>query len=92
MGWDGVTQASLKKSIFFRRGCQSLRLAPMIHKLRAYLEMWPDRTLVRDVALRFPGDRVNLHYTCRRLTEDSKPVRGKTWNETIPGDQQWRTT
>jgi len=49
----------------------------------------PGRTLVWDAELTFRSDRENFFYTYRRrLTENGKPVREKTWNETIPRDYQ----
>jgi putative CocE/NonD family hydrolase len=49
----------------------------------------PGRKLVWDAELTFRSDRENFFYTYRRrLTENGKPVREKTWNETIPRDYQ----
>lgn len=56
------------------------------HRLEVEL---PGRTLVWDAELTFRSDRENFFYTYRRrLTENGKPVREKTWNETIPRDHQ----
>lgn len=49
----------------------------------------PGRKLVWDAELTFRSDRENFFYTYRRrLTENGKPVREKTWNQTIPRDFQ----
>ena len=49
----------------------------------------PGRTLVWDAELTFRSDRDNFFYSYRRrLTENGKPVREKTWNQTIPRDYQ----
>jgi putative CocE/NonD family hydrolase len=49
----------------------------------------PGRRLVWDAELTFRSDRENFFYPYRRrLTENGKPVREKTWNETIPRDYQ----
>jgi putative CocE/NonD family hydrolase len=49
----------------------------------------PGRKLVWDAQLVFSSDRENFHYSyVRRLTENGKPVREKTWNQTIPRDYQ----
>jgi hypothetical protein len=49
----------------------------------------PGRRLVWDAELTFRSDRENFFYTYRRrLTENGKPVREKTWNQTIPRDHQ----
>ncbi len=56
------------------------------HRLEVVL---PGRILVWDAELTFRSDRENFFYTYRRrLTENGKPVREKTWNETIPRDHQ----
>jgi predicted acyl esterase len=56
------------------------------HRLEVEL---PGRTLVWDAELTFRSDRENFFYTYRRrLTENGRPVREKTWNETIPRDYQ----
>ena len=56
------------------------------HRLEVEL---PGRMLVWDAELTFRSDRQNFFYTYRRrLTENGKPVREKTWNETIPRDHQ----
>jgi predicted acyl esterase len=49
----------------------------------------PGRKLVWDAELGFTSDRENFHYSYyRRLTENGKPVREKTWKQTIPRDHQ----
>jgi predicted acyl esterase len=49
----------------------------------------PGRRLVWDAELTFRSDRENFFYTYRRrLTENGKPIREKTWNQTIPRDHQ----
>ena len=49
----------------------------------------PGRTLVWDAELSFRSDRENFFYTYRRrLTENGKLVRERTWRETIPRDHQ----
>jgi putative CocE/NonD family hydrolase len=49
----------------------------------------PGRKLVWDAELSFHSDRENFYYSYRRrLTENGKPVREKTWNQTIPRDYQ----
>ncbi|MGH8203569.1 MAG: CocE/NonD family hydrolase, partial [Steroidobacteraceae bacterium] len=49
----------------------------------------PGRKLVWDAELTFRSDRENFFYTYRRrLTENGKPVREKTWQQTIPRDYQ----
>ncbi len=49
----------------------------------------PGRRLVWDAELSFRSDRENFHYSYRRrLTENGKPVREKTWTRTIPRDYQ----
>jgi putative CocE/NonD family hydrolase len=49
----------------------------------------PGRTLIWDAELTFRSDRENFLYTYRRrLTENGKLVREKTWRETIPRDYQ----
>ncbi len=49
----------------------------------------PGRKLVWDAELSFRSDRENFYYSYRRrLTENGKPVREKTWNQTIPRDYQ----
>jgi hypothetical protein len=49
----------------------------------------PGRKLVWDAELTFRSDRGNFHYSYhRRLTENGKPVREKSWNQTIPRDYQ----
>ena len=49
----------------------------------------PGRKLVWDAELTFRSDRDNFFYSYRRrLTENGKPVREKTWNQTIPRDYQ----
>jgi predicted acyl esterase len=49
----------------------------------------PDRTLVWDAELSFRSDHENFFYTYRRrLTENGKLVRERTWQETIPRDFQ----
>jgi putative CocE/NonD family hydrolase len=49
----------------------------------------PGRTLVWDAELTFRSDRQNFFYVYRRrLTENGKLVREKTWRETIPRDHQ----
>jgi uncharacterized protein len=49
----------------------------------------PGRKLAWDAELSFRSDRENFFYTYRRrLTENGKPVREKTWNRTIPRDYQ----
>jgi putative CocE/NonD family hydrolase len=56
------------------------------HRLEVEL---PGRTLVWDAELTFRSDRDNFFYSYRRrLTENGKPVREKTWNQTIPRDYQ----
>jgi putative CocE/NonD family hydrolase len=56
------------------------------HRLEVEL---PGRSLVWDAELTFRSDRDNFFYTYRRrLTENGRPVREKTWNETIPRDYQ----
>ena len=56
------------------------------HRLQVEL---PGRTLVWDAELTFRSDRDNFFYSYRRrLTENDKPVREKTWNQTIPRDYQ----
>jgi len=47
------------------------------------------RKLVWEAELDFRSDRENFYYSYyRRLTENGKPVREKTWKETIPRDHQ----
>jgi uncharacterized protein len=49
----------------------------------------PGRKLVWEAELTFRSDRDNFFYSySRRLTENGKPVREKTWNQTIPRDYQ----
>ena len=49
----------------------------------------PGRRLVWEAELEFRSDREKFYYSYyRRLTENGKPVREKTWNETIPRDHQ----
>ena len=49
----------------------------------------PGRTLIWDAELTFRSDRQNFFYVYRRrLTENGKLVREKTWRETIPRDHQ----
>jgi hypothetical protein len=49
----------------------------------------PGRKLVWEAELDFRSDRENFHYSYfRRLTENGKPVREKSWKETIPRDHQ----
>ena len=56
------------------------------HRLEVDL---PGRKLVWEAELDFRSDRENFYYSYyRRLTENGKPVREKTWNETIPRDHQ----
>jgi putative CocE/NonD family hydrolase len=56
------------------------------HRLEVEL---PGRTLVWDAELTFRSDRDNFFYSYRRrLTENGKPVRERTWNQTIPRDYQ----
>jgi predicted acyl esterase len=56
------------------------------HRLEVEL---PGRKLVWDAELSFSSDRENFFYRYRRrLTENGKPVREKTWNQTIPRDFQ----
>jgi predicted acyl esterase len=56
------------------------------HRMEADL---PGRKLVWDAELTFRSDRENFHYSYRRrLTENGKPVREKTWTRTIPRDYQ----
>ena len=56
------------------------------HRLEVDL---PGRKLVWEAGLDFRSDRENFYYSYyRRLTENGKPVREKTWNEVIPRDHQ----
>jgi putative CocE/NonD family hydrolase len=49
----------------------------------------PGRRLVWEAELDFRSDRENFYYSYyRRLTENGKPVREKSWKETIPRDYQ----
>jgi hypothetical protein len=49
----------------------------------------PGRKLVWDAELSFRSDQENFYYSYRRrLTENGKPVREKSWNQTIPRDYQ----
>jgi putative CocE/NonD family hydrolase len=49
----------------------------------------PGRTLIWDAELTFRSDRQNFFYVYRRrLTENGRLVREKTWRETIPRDHQ----
>jgi putative CocE/NonD family hydrolase len=49
----------------------------------------PGRRLVWEAELDFRSDRENFYYSYyRRLTENGKPVREKSWKETIPRDHQ----
>ena len=49
----------------------------------------PGRKLVWDAELSFTSDRENFHYSYRRrLSENGKLLREKTWNRTIPRDFQ----
>jgi hypothetical protein len=49
----------------------------------------PGRKLVWEAELSFTSDHDNFHYSYyRRLTENGKPVREKTWKQTIPRDYQ----
>ena len=49
----------------------------------------PDRTLVWECDIHFRSDRTNFYYTgTRRLRQDGKLVREKTWDDTIPRDYQ----
>ena len=49
----------------------------------------PGRKLVWDAELSFRSDRENFHYSYRRrLSENGKTLREKTWNRIIPRDYQ----
>ncbi|MGB8800274.1 MAG: CocE/NonD family hydrolase C-terminal non-catalytic domain-containing protein, partial [Candidatus Acidiferrales bacterium] len=49
----------------------------------------PGRTLVWSVVLNLRSDAQNFYYHFERhLTENGKPLRDKTWEETIPRDHQ----
>ncbi len=49
----------------------------------------PGRKLVWDAELSFRSDRENFHYSYRRrLAENGKTLREKTWTRTIPRDYQ----
>jgi hypothetical protein len=49
----------------------------------------PGRTLIWDAELTFRSDRQNFFYVYRRrLTENGRLVREKTWRETIARDHQ----
>jgi len=49
----------------------------------------PGRKLVWDAELTFTSDRENFHYSYRRrLSENGKTLREKTWTRTIPRDYQ----
>jgi uncharacterized protein len=48
-----------------------------------------DRTLTWECDIHFRSDRTSFHYTgTRRLRQDGRLVREKTWNDTIPRDFQ----
>jgi putative CocE/NonD family hydrolase len=48
-----------------------------------------DRTLVWECDIHFRSDRANFHYTgTRRLLQDGRLLREKTWEDTIPRDHQ----
>jgi hypothetical protein len=49
----------------------------------------PGHTLVWSVVLNLRSDAQNFYYHFERhLTENGKPLRDKTWEETIPRDHQ----
>ncbi len=49
----------------------------------------PGRTLIWDAELTFRSDQQNFFYVYRRrLTENGRLVREKTWRETIARDHQ----
>ena len=56
------------------------------HRMEVQLE---DRTLLWEAELSFRSDRENFYYEyTRRLSEDGKELREKTWTDTIPRDHQ----
>jgi hypothetical protein len=60
----------------------------MTGKHRTEVEL-PGRKLVWDAELSFRSDRDNFHYSYRRrLTENGKTLREKTWTRVIPRDFQ----
>ena len=51
--------------------------------------MLPGRTLLWEAKLSFTSDRDNFHYSYqRRLLENGKLLREKSWKDTIPRDYQ----
>jgi putative CocE/NonD family hydrolase len=62
--------------------------ASMLGSHRLEVEL-PGRTLLWEAELTFRSDRDNFHYEYRRrLTENGKLLREKTWSDTIPRDFQ----
>jgi hypothetical protein len=56
------------------------------HRMEVTLE---DRVLLWEAELSFTSDRENFHYEyTRRLTEDGRKLRERTWTDTIPRDHQ----
>jgi hypothetical protein len=52
-----------------------------------YTVVLHDRTLTVEGHLSFASDRENFYYTyTRRVLENGKPIKEKTWKETIPRD------
>jgi hypothetical protein len=48
-----------------------------------------DRVLLWEAELSFTSDRENFHYEyTRRLTEDGRRLRERTWTDTIARDHQ----
>jgi hypothetical protein len=48
-----------------------------------------ERTLLWEAELSFDSDKENFYYEyTRRLSENGKQVREKTWSDTIPRDYQ----
>jgi hypothetical protein len=56
------------------------------HRMEVTLE---NRVLLWEAELSFTSDRENFHYEyTRRLTEDGRKLRERTWSDTIPRDHQ----
>ena len=56
------------------------------HRMEVTLE---NRVLLWEATLSFTSDLENFHYHyTRKLSENGKPVREKTWTDTIPRDFQ----
>jgi len=60
-----------------------------VHADASTTVMLRDRTLVWSVVLNLRSDAKNFYYHFERhLTENGRPLRNKTWDETIPRDHQ----